>query len=57
MGFDAFRRSVLLAQNRFAEFLRASDGQRNDVLKGVFGYERFEAAQAAAKDHARDADG
>ncbi len=57
MGFDAFRRSVLLAQNRFAEFLRASDGQRNDVLKGVFGYERFDAAQTAAKDRARDAEG
>ncbi|MGZ8629090.1 MAG: AAA family ATPase, partial [Actinomycetota bacterium] len=57
MGFDAFRRSVLLAQNRFAEFLRASDGQRNDVLKGVFGYERFDDAQTAAKDRARDAEG
>ena len=56
MGFDAFRRSVLLAQNRFAEFLRASDGQRNDVLKGVFGYERFDAALTAAKDRARDAE-
>jgi exonuclease SbcC len=49
MGFDAFRRSVLLAQNRFQEFLKATPTQRNDVLKGVFGYERFDAALEVAK--------
>ncbi len=49
MGFDAFRRSVLLAQNRFQEFLKASPTQRNEVLKGVFGYERFDAALDVAK--------
>jgi DNA repair protein SbcC/Rad50 len=50
MAFDAFCRSVLLAQNRFAEFLHATPAQRNEVLKGVFGYERFEAARTVAKD-------
>ena len=51
MDFDTFGRSVLLAQNRFAEFLLASDAPRNAVLKGVFGYERFDAALAAAREH------
>jgi len=50
MDFDTFGRSVLLAQNRFAEFLLASDAPRNAVLKGVFGYERFDAALAATRD-------
>ncbi len=49
MDFAAFCRSVLLAQNRFSEFLRATPTQRNDVLKGVFGYERFDAAHDAAR--------
>jgi exonuclease SbcC len=49
LAFDAFCRSVMLAQNRFAEFLKATPTQRNDVLQGVFGYERFERAQAIAK--------
>ena len=51
MDFDTFGRSVLLAQNRFAEFLLASDAPRNAVLKGVFGYERFDAALTAAREH------
>ena len=50
MDFETFGRSVLLAQNRFAEFLLASDAPRNAVLKGVFGYERFDAALAAARE-------
>jgi exonuclease SbcC len=49
MDFAAFCRSVLLAQNRFADFLKATPGDRNEVLKGVFGYERFDAALEAAK--------
>jgi exonuclease SbcC len=50
MDFDTFGRSVLLAQNRFAEFLLASDAPRNAVLKGVFGYERFDAALGAMRE-------
>ncbi len=50
MDFDTFGRSVLLAQNRFAEFLLATDAPRNAVLKGVFGYERFDAALVASKE-------
>jgi exonuclease SbcC len=50
LDFDGFCRSVLLAQNRFSEFLRATPGQRDKVLKGVFGYERFDAALQGAKE-------
>ena len=48
-GLRAFCRSVLLAQNRFADFLKATPRERNEVLKGVFGYERFDGALEAAK--------
>ena len=49
MDFRAFCRSVLLAQNRFHEFLRATPGDRDKVLKGVFGYDRLDDAQRTAK--------
>ncbi|MBA3691085.1 MAG: SMC family ATPase, partial [Actinobacteria bacterium] len=49
MDFRAFSRSVLLAQNRFHEFLRATPGDRDKVLKGVFGYDRLDDAQRTAK--------
>ena len=52
LDFDAFCRSVMLAQNRFAQFLRATPTQRNEVLKGVFGYERFDRALARARERA-----
>jgi exonuclease SbcC len=49
LEFDAFGRSVLLAQNRFAEFLRARPVERDKVLKGVFGHDRLDAMRDAAK--------
>jgi exonuclease SbcC len=49
MDFRAFCRSVLLAQNRFSEFLKATAGDRDKVLKGVFGYEVLDTAQRLAK--------
>ncbi len=49
LDFAAFQRSVLLAQNQFAGFLRARPGERDAVLKGVFGFERVEAMHAMAK--------
>lgn len=49
MDFSAFCRSVLLAQNRFSEFLKATPGDRDKVLKGVFDYEVLDAAQRIAK--------
>lgn len=48
LDFQTFCRSVLLAQNRFSDFLKATRTERDRVLKGVFGYERLDAAKAAA---------
>lgn len=55
LDFDAFERSVLLAQGRFAEFLQAPPAKRDKVLKGVFGHDRIDVMKATAKerhDHA-----
>jgi DNA repair protein SbcC/Rad50 len=49
LDFEAFRRSVLLAQNQFAEFLEATPVQRGSVLKGVFGFDRLDAMRDATK--------
>ncbi len=49
LDFDAFGRSVLLAQGQFDEFLSARPSDRDRVLKGVFGYEKIDLMQAAAK--------
>lgn len=58
LDFDAFGRSVLLAQGRFAEFLEARPGERDKVLKGLFGYDRVdrmrERAKALAHEHELD---
>ena len=50
LDFDAFRRSVLLAQNQFSRFLEATGTERNQVLKGVFDFGRLDAMRAIAKD-------
>ena len=50
LDFDAFGRSVLLAQGRFAEFLTAPPRERDKVLKGVFGYERVDRMREVAKE-------
>ena len=52
LEFDAFRRSVLLAQGQFAEFLSARPGERDKVLKGVFGHDRIDRMRAVAKSRA-----
>lgn len=49
LDFDAFGRSILLAQGRFAEFLRARPAERDAVLKGVFGLDRIDAMRDTAK--------
>jgi exonuclease SbcC len=49
LDFHAFGRSVLLAQNQFARFLDATGGERDAVLKGVFGLDRIEAVRELAK--------
>lgn len=50
LDFDAFNRSVLLAQGRFAEFLAATPTERDKVLKGVFGFDRLDKMEALAKE-------
>ena len=49
LEFDAFSRSVMLAQGRFADFLRARPAERDRVLKGVFGHDRIDAMRDAAR--------
>jgi exonuclease SbcC len=49
LEFDAFRRSVLLAQGQFAEFLSARPAERDKVLKGVFGHDRIDRMRVVAK--------
>lgn len=56
LDFDAFGRSVLLAQGRFADFLMARPGERDKVLKGVFGLGRIDRMRAVAKERAREAE-
>ncbi len=51
--FDAFGRSVLLAQGQFAEFLTARPAERDKVLKGVFGHERIDSMRELAKSRIR----
>jgi exonuclease SbcC len=53
LEFDAFSRSVLLAQGRFAEFLSSQPAERDRVLKGVFGHDRIDAMREVAKEHVR----
>lgn len=54
--FDAFGRSVLLAQGQFAEFLNSQPVQRDKVLKGVFGHERIDAMRELAKARVKESD-
>ena len=55
LDFRGFTRSVLLAQNQFAEFLNARPGDRDAVLKGVFGFDRVDAMHQVAKARRDDA--
>lgn len=54
LDFDAFTRSVLLAQGRFAEFLEARPGERDEVLKGVFGHDRVDRMRERARARQRE---
>lgn len=56
LEFDAFTRSVLLAQGRFAEFLEAQPADRDRVLKGLFGHGRIDLMREAARAHHRAAE-
>ena len=54
--FDAFGRSVLLAQGQFAEFLNARPAERNSVLKGVFGHDRIDRMRDLAKTKVKESE-
>ena len=54
LDFEAFSRSVLLAQGRFAEFLGAGIADKIKVLKGLFNFERLDAMKQRAKEWAKD---
>jgi exonuclease SbcC len=47
---DQFLQVVLLAQNRFQEFLLAKNDERQAVLRTLFGSKRFERLEAALDD-------
>lgn len=49
LEFDGFSRSIMLAQGRFAEFLRARPAERDKVLKGVFGHDKVDLMRTEAK--------
>lgn len=50
MDFDAFQRTVLLAQGQFARFLEMGPTERDTLLKAILGYQRVDLLRAAAKD-------
>ena len=54
LDYDAFTRSVLLAQGQFAEFLEAGPTERDKVLKGLFGFERLDKMKELAKERMKD---
>lgn len=52
---DQFLQVILLAQNRFARFLQAEQGERQALLRTLFGTRRFEQYETALQDRYRDA--
>lgn len=57
LDFDAFSSSVLLAQGRFAEFLKASPTLRSQILKGIFRLDQIDALREEAKGRKAHLDG
>lgn len=49
VDFDGFNRSVMLAQGRFSDFLKATSTERDKVLKGVFGLDKIDVMESVAK--------
>lgn len=47
LTFEQFTRAVLLAQNEFATFLKASDKHRAEILQALTGTEQFERISRA----------
>ncbi|GAB90591.1 AAA family ATPase [Gordonia rhizosphera] len=56
LNFGQFTQSVALPQGEFAQFLHATDGERQAILKNLLGYTVYDRIQRAAFNKAADAD-
>ena len=56
LDYDAFTRSVLLAQGKFAEFLQATPAKKTIVLRGLLSYDKLDEMQKLAKQRSADAE-
>ncbi|MBK5913751.1 AAA family ATPase [Rhodocyclus purpureus] len=54
LNFDQFTRAVLLAQNDFATFLKASDNERAELLQTLTGTDTFSRLSKAAFERMKD---
>ncbi|MGO2659946.1 AAA family ATPase [Mycetocola reblochoni] len=54
---EQFLQVVLLAQNRFQEFLRAGSDERQTVLRSLFDSERFDRVERMLEQRRRDGEG
>lgn len=48
LGFEQFRRSVMLAQGEFAKFLSSNEAERSELLERITGTERYSLISKAA---------
>jgi DNA repair protein SbcC/Rad50 len=55
IGYEHFTQCVLLPQGRFAEFLHAKPGQRQDLLIELLAYAVYEQVGRRARERAREA--
>ena len=53
LDFDAFKRSVMLAQGEFAAFLKAKDEERRDLLEATAGVKIYERLKDALNQKVR----
>lgn len=56
LDYDAFTRSVLLAQGKFAEFLQATPAKKTIVLRGLLSYDKLDEMQKLARQRSTDAE-
>ena len=48
LGYEQFRRSVILEQGEFARFLKSNEGERGDLLERITGTESYSTISKAA---------
>jgi len=54
LSYDHFTTCVALPQGKFAEFLHATPGDRQDILSSLLGYQLYDELQSRANSRARD---